>query len=201
MPTAASSVTTLFCVRNAPRAGAAGRRSRVRVAIVLGVAAAGLGVSAQDALAKKGPPKSEQLSSVAQYRESIPSSEGPTLPGSGPQTSTKLPEQVTREIEQQGGSDAPTLTRIATKSDLGAPTRRIAAVARVQIGLDKRSPGAKSGVEQVRPQRKHAVPHAIAASTGRIVASSGGGHLLGLVILVAIITLGGGVAAARRRSA
>lgn len=167
---------------------------------MLGVAATALVVSAQDALAKKGPPKSEQFASVEQYRESIPSSEGPTLPGSGKATSTPLPEQVTREIEQQGGDDAPTLTKIATKSQLGAPTRTIPK--QPQIGLDKRTPGAKSGVRVPvkRVEPKHAVPRALAASTGRVVASSGGGHLLGLLILVAVITLGG-LAAARRRSA
>ena len=164
---------------------------------MLGVAAATLVVPAQDALAKKGPPKSEQFSSVEQYRESIPSSEGPTLPGSGRATSTRLPEQVTQEIAEQGGSDAPTLEKIATKSQLGAPTRALPKLP--QIGLDKRTPGAKSGVAKVRPEQKHAVPTALAVSTGGVVGGSGGGHLLGLVVLMAVIVLLG-LAAARRRS-
>lgn len=164
---------------------------------MLGLAATALVVFAQDARAKNGPPKSEQISSVAQYRESIPASEGPTLPGATPSTTAPLPAPVTREIEEQGGTDAPTLVRIATRSELGAPNRPLPKLP--QVGLDKRTPGAQSGVTQQRPERKHAVPRALAASTGSFVSGSGGGHLLGLVVVLALIALAG-LAASRRRA-
>jgi hypothetical protein len=182
-----------------------GRRSRLRGGIVLGVVATGLLLSAQDAMAKNGPSKSEQLSAVSQYRESIPASEGPVLPGTGKIETKPLPEQITRKVEEKGGSDARVLTLIATKSSYGAPQRKLP-----QIGLDKRTPGSKAAPVRTRPakirtadpaERGQGTPTAVLSATGGLVGGSSGGRLLGLVLVLGLLALAtGGVASLRGRA-
>lgn len=188
------------------------RRSRLRGGIVLGVVATGLLLSVQDAMAKNGPPKSEQLSAVSQYRESIPASEGPVLPGTGKVETKALPEQVTRQVEEQGGNDARILTLVATKSSYGAPQRKLP-----QIGLDRRRPGTKAAPARTKPakirtkpakirvvdpaERGSATPAAVLSATGGIVGGSSGGRLFGLILVLGLLALAtGGFASLRGRS-
>jgi hypothetical protein len=188
----------------APRLTGA-RLSRLRGGIVLGVLATGLLVSAQNAMAKGPPPKSEQLSAVSQYRESIPASEGPVLPGTGKIETKPLPAPITQQVEEQGGNDARVLTLIATKSSYGAPQRKLP-----QIGLAKRTPAQKAAPPQTKPQkirtvdpgeRGSATPTAVLSATGGIVGGSSGGRLLGLALVLGLLALAvGGVASLRSRS-
>src|SRR3954447_23953329 len=181
------------------------RRARLRGGIVLGVLATGLLVSVQDALAKEGPPKSEQLSAVSQYRESIPASDGPVLPGTGKIETKPLTAEVTQRVEEQGGSDARVLTLIATKSSYGAPQRKLP-----QIGLAKRSPGQEAAPPQTKAQKLRTVdpaergssaPAAVLSATGGIVGGSSGGRLLGLALVLGLLALAvGGVASLRNRA-
>lgn len=57
---------------------------------------------------------------VDQYVEDVPSAGGTTHPGKDKPKKDKIKPSVETQIEEQGGSDAPVLTEVATSSDYGA---------------------------------------------------------------------------------
>ncbi len=57
---------------------------------------------------------------VDQYVEDVPSAGGTTHPGKDKPKKDSLTPSVETQIEEQGGSDAPVLTEVATSSDYGA---------------------------------------------------------------------------------
>ncbi len=57
---------------------------------------------------------------VDQYVEDVPSAGGTTHPGKGKPKKDTIKPSVETQIEEQGGSDAPVLTEVATSSDYGA---------------------------------------------------------------------------------
>jgi hypothetical protein len=78
----------------------------------------------QDAYARQKPPKSDDVSAVAQYRESIPTASGPALPGARGDAAVRtrpLPAAVQAQVTRKAGPRAPLLGRVATSSDYGAP--------------------------------------------------------------------------------
>jgi hypothetical protein len=77
--------------------------------------------TAAPALAEKPPERPEDLSAVAQYRESIPTSTGSQLPGTVKRKVTPLPPKVASKVRKRGGKQAKKLVEIATSADLGAP--------------------------------------------------------------------------------
>src|SRR3954464_8236753 len=83
----------------------------------------------QDAFAKGKPPKVQDQSAVAQYRESIPTSSGPELTGSAATRTAPLPAAVHATITREGGSEAGLLVTVATSSAYGAPQHRLPATA------------------------------------------------------------------------
>lgn len=106
----------------------------LRLSAVIGTVAAlfaGPGVAAASPL----PP---DFPAADQYVESVPSSSGPHAP-SGGGAKAKLPPSVGAKLRAQGGGQAPTLRRIATSRDLGAPTQRL-------HGHSKASPSIPSAV-------------------------------------------------------
>jgi hypothetical protein len=134
-----------------------------------------------DALAKGKPPKAEDQSAVAQYRESIPTSSGPSLEGSGATRTTPLPPPVRATITREAGRKAARLVELATSSAYGAPQERLP-----RISDRIRPAGAGTG-------------SAIAAAPGRLLESAGRGRLLALLVVLAALTGGAAVAAGRRR--
>ena len=57
---------------------------------------------------------------VDQYVEDVPSAGGTTHPGKDKPKKDTIAPSVETQIEEQGGSDAPVLTEVATSSDYGA---------------------------------------------------------------------------------
>ena len=99
------------------------------------VASAGLLIGGGAALAK-APTPPEDLSAVAQYRETIPTSGGARLIGEGPAAGRPLAAQVRKQIQRDGGRDAPLLDALASSPGLGAPLRPLPQVGSKSAGLD-----------------------------------------------------------------
>jgi hypothetical protein len=88
------------------------------------------------ATAREQTPLSD-VPAARQYLETVPSSSGPALPGSGKER-RQLPADV-RSALAGGRADAPLLDQLASRSDLGAPVKR--------LGQDDHvAPGALSAV-------------------------------------------------------
>jgi hypothetical protein len=64
-------------------------------------------------------------SAVDQYSEQVPTGSGGKSPTAEQETVKSLPTPVTEAIEEQGGSAAPVLKRVATSSKYGAPSREL----------------------------------------------------------------------------
>jgi hypothetical protein len=133
-----------------------------------------------DALAKGKPPKAEDQSAVAQYRESIPTSSGPSFEGSDATRTTSLPPPVRATVTREAGRRAGLLVQVATSSAYGAPQERL------PRARGTRPEGAGAG-------------SAIAAAPGRLLESADRGRLLGLLVVLAAISAGAVVAASRSR--
>ena len=133
-----------------------------------------------DALAKGRPPKVQDQSAVAQYRESIPTSSGPELTGTPGARTSPLPAPVRATITHEAGRRAGRLVEVATSSSYGAPQERLP-----RISDRTRPAGAGTG-------------SAIAAAPGRLLESAGRGRLLGLLVVLALVSAGAAVAAGGR---
>ena len=134
-----------------------------------------------DALAKGRPPKVQDQSAVAQYRESIPTSSGPELTGTAGARARPLPAPVHATISREAGQSAGRLVKVATSSAYGAPQDR----------LPETSAGA-------HPEGA-GVSSPIVAAPGRLIASAGRSRLLGLLVVLVAVSAGAAVAAARGR--
>ncbi len=71
-------------------------------------------------LAATAPAQAQTSGGVDQYVEDVPTAGGSTHPGKGPGKKDTIKPSVATEIEEQGGTDAPVLTEVATSSDYGA---------------------------------------------------------------------------------
>jgi hypothetical protein len=150
-----------------------------KAAFAVGVSLA-LFTWSQDALAKKKPPQNQDVSAVAQYRESIPTSSGPSLTGSPTPRTQPLPPAVQTTITRRGGRRAGLLVKAATSSGYGAPQERL-----------PRVPHAG------RPEGAGVAP-AVATAPWSLLGSAGGGRLLALLVVLPAVTVVLGVAARRR---
>ena len=135
--------------------------------------------------------------SLDQYVESVPTGHGngPSHHG-GSSSATQLPEATRRQIEQQGGSDAPALEAVAGNPALGAPDS--AGKAGHGAGSGKRTRNAKPG-GSAPTAAGTASPSALDAAT---TAATGGDDSSGAILLVALALLtlvAAAVALARRR--
>jgi hypothetical protein len=137
------------------------------------------------ALAKAPPPKAKDLSAISQYRESIPSASGPTLPSGSNSTRTPLPPAVTQKVLSQGGSDAPALKKFAEQSGFGAPKRH---------SLPPVSPRQIVTEDQVAT-----LPHAVFASAGNLVTDGQDGRVVGLLVVMGLLAVAAAFAAVWRR--
>ena len=135
---------------------------------------------APTARADAGPPPPP--AAIDQYRESIPGAIGSVVPGSARPTSHPLPPAVRSSVVRQAGSDAQLLTRVATRSDYGAPPQ----------------PARPRRPEPPPPDRA-AVP-SVSAVTGAL-SSAGAAHLDRLAVVLAAISVAAAGLALRRRSA
>lgn len=134
--------------------------------------------------AKAPPPKAKESSAISQYRESIPSAAGPTLPGNT-STRTPLPPSVAQKVDSQGGGDTHALKKFAEQSNFGAPPRHaLPTVPRQRVVDDDRK----------------GLPAAVFRSAGTLVGAGGNGHVTGLVVIMALIALGAAASALRRRT-
>ena len=155
----------------------------------LGPGGAAVGVSlallmwSHDALAKGRPPKVQDQSAVAQYRESIPTSSGPELTGTAGARTRPLPAPVHATITREAGQSARLLVKVATSSAYGAPQDRL--------------PGTSAGAH---PDGAGA-GSPIVAAPGRLIASAGRSRLLGLLVVLVAVSAAAAVAAARGRRA
>ena len=123
-----------------------------------------------DALAKGKPPKAEDQSAVAQYRESIPTSSGPIFGGSAATQTASIPPPVRAAIAREAGRSAELLIEVATSSAYGAPQERLPR-------------------PSVQPRQQGvAVGSAIVAAPGRLLESTGRGRLLGLLVVLAAVS-------------
>ena len=134
-----------------------------------------------DALAKGRPPKVQDQSAVAQYRESIPTSSGPELTGTAGARTRPLPAPVHATITREAGQSAGRLVKVATSSAYGAPQDRL--------------PGTSAGAH---PDGA-GVSSPIVAAPGRLIASAGRSRLLGLLVVLVAVSACAGIAAARGR--
>jgi hypothetical protein len=99
-------------------------RARCTAALALVAAAAALSAPAASADDSSPDPPSGS-SAVDVYRESVPTSSGPRVVDSSVARTVRLGVTVERRLRREGGRDTPTLERIATSSELGAPARRL----------------------------------------------------------------------------
>jgi hypothetical protein len=148
--------------------------------IAVGVALALLTWS-PDALAQSKPPKALDQSAVAQYRESIPTSSGPELTGTGAAHARPLPVRVQATITREAGQKAGLLVKVSTSSVYGAPQ---APLPRSNVTSHPR--GIASGA-------------AMAASPARLLESAGRGRVLGLLVVLTGVTAIVAFAAQRSR--
>jgi hypothetical protein len=115
---------------------------------------------------------------VDQYTEQVPTAAGPTGSGGNDNgnSSTPLPSSIQTKLDQQGGTDAKTLEKVATSSRYGAPLH--------------------PGDEGVLPATSSPGPLSAAVNA---VADGSDGRLIGLfVALLAVAALMLGAAAGRR---
>jgi hypothetical protein len=151
----------------------------------LGGVAAGVSLAlltwSHDALAQGKPPKVQDQSAVAQYRESIPTSSGPELTGAAAVRTAPLPAPVHAAIAREAGRSAGLLEQVATSSAYGAPQDRLP---ETPAGAHPGGAGAGS---------------AITAAPGRLIASAGRSRLVGLIIVLVAVTALTAVAARRWR--
>ena len=66
------------------------------------------------------PPPPPSSGGVDQYVEDVPTAGGSHVPGKGPNKPAPIKPSVQTQIVEQGGVDAPALTKIATSPDYGA---------------------------------------------------------------------------------
>ena len=64
-------------------------------------------------------------SAVNQYAEVVPGAGGPTTPGLGKQSKTRLPDAADEALQEEPVATAERLKEIATSSTYGAPTRPV----------------------------------------------------------------------------
>jgi hypothetical protein len=148
--------------------------------LALAIAAALCLVPAAAAKPKPEPHPGGSSSAVSQYVEVVPSASGPTAPGVGPSTTSKLAPSVVRSLAQRGGTDAAKLKKIATSSDYGAPAAAAAATANSS-------------------RSAHAAPAAV-VTVGDNTAGSRGWWLVGIVAVVGTAGVVAGVGRTRRRA-
>jgi hypothetical protein len=162
------------------RSGYVGRRGFVAVAAFL--VAASLAPSAGAAHTPGHPPPA----AIEQYIEQVPTSQGSRPAGVGKARKRPLPQSVRQRLVQQGGTDAPTLERIATDPTLGAPARKL-----------KRPKGyAERAATTDDPDASRALSAAVEAA-----GSGSDARIIGLLVaLVAITVLVGGLALWQRRA-
>jgi hypothetical protein len=155
-----------------------------RLLRLAGMLAAAALVGSPAASAGGDPNPHDDVSSVSQYVEDIPTAEGPVAAGGGPESSPPPPPapleaNVDEAVERSGGHDAPVLRDIATKPALGAPTRPL-----------PKSPALRKAPD---------TPSAASAVTS---ATSGGGSavVVALVLMALVTVVAAGLALRRARS-
>jgi hypothetical protein len=77
---------------------------------------------------------------ISQYVETIPTSGGSAVVGTGGRSTKKLPAAITKKIEKQAGNGASALELIATASDYGAPQQSLTAISE-QLAKPKQRAG------------------------------------------------------------
>jgi hypothetical protein len=112
-----------------------------------------------------------------QYVETLPTSKGPRAPGRG-KHARKLSRGVAKKLQQQGGSDAATLQKLATSPALGAPVDNGAGNSK---GKSSRAKGSQDG--RSRNGKRHG-GSAPAVPSAAINAVDGGASGLGWLVLV-----------------
>ena len=126
-----------------PRARRAGL-AVAAVVLALGLAAPGV------ARAGNGDSPLDDVSSVDQYTEDIPTASGPKptggAPGENAHVPHRLPADVANALDVQGGADAEALRRLATLPAVGAPRDGLRAGPAVRRALaENQSIGAAVG--------------------------------------------------------
>ena len=134
-------------------------------------------------------------SAVDQYVEDVPTGGGSSVPGSGG-GSSNLPPGVSAQISDQGGSDAPLLSQVATSSAYGAP--------KVERKNQQNGPTISGGMMERREGDGGAAAAESDVSVGSALSSavSGdeGGRLVGLLVLLFAVSLGAlAISATRHR--
>ena len=138
-------------------------------------------------------------SAVDQYREDIPTSAGSTHTGSSGGGSSSLPSSVVKQVNQQGGSDAATITKVATSSAYGAPQKRLRGTPhkRLRKAEPTHARPPQGSAAAGTPDRPSAVD-ALSSAAGEL---TGGGRWRVNGLLIALVFITGAVlgAAARRQ--
>ena len=100
-------------------------RSKVRGGIASLVAVSGVVLSvASGAAYAAGEPKGPGTSGISQYVEMVPTAAGPKAPGITKEKTAALPRRAAKALESAPRATAESLTKVATSSSYGAPTRR-----------------------------------------------------------------------------
>ena len=162
----------------------------VRVAALAVVAAALLSTALPAAASASGSGNDLGLtvpgnqSAGDQYVETLPTTKGPRAPRGG-KHAKKLSNGVTRKLQQQGGSDAATLQKLATSPALGAPVDNGAGAGSKGKSSRTAGSGTNRGDSQVG-RSKNGKQHGGSAPvpSAAINAVDGGGAGLGWLVLV-----------------
>ena len=118
----------------------------------------------------------EDDAAVDEYAEIVPTGEGKAPPANKEEESQPLPASVVQQVENEGGTDALILKRVATSSLYGAPQRSI------------REAG---GV--VDSEGSDASPSTVSTAISLVTDGGSGGRLAGLLVvmlLTGILALG-----------
>ena len=145
--------------------------------------------------------------SIDQYVESVPTSRGDRTPQTQPGRGRDLPDDVQRQIRDEGGSDAGKLAAVASSPALGAPSAGSSGDAggsetgkRGGGDRDRSGGGPGDGVRGGGGSSGAERPSALTAAAG--APSHGDGTAFGWLIggLLVITGVAAGAALARRRS-
>jgi hypothetical protein len=146
--------------------------------------------AAAPALAEDPPPPTPPgTPSIDQYVETVPTSNGGTLPGVGKAHVKPLPHKVATRLQARNDAVEQRLKTIATSSTYGAPQRDL-------TGPAKRGNANSNGQKRAAPEENSALSAAVTA-----VSDSGDSHIFWLLAAVIVVTTSMVWAAARRHRA
>jgi hypothetical protein len=127
---------------------------------------------------------------VDQYVEDVPSAGGTTHPGKGKPKKDTIKPSVETQIEEQGGSDAPVLTEVATSSDYGAGPKLKPAAPKMTV---------REGEISKADPEADVSNGAIAASAVSAVSGAETARLAGFLVILFVISVATLTAAALRQ--